>query len=400
LENNKYLYSKAYFKILNLIKDNPDEDVFVVCGGQGAGKTISILELFIQALLSESQEATVLSSELSKMKRTVIRDYVKICNDWGVIHEITDFNRSESKHEYNNGSYIDFLGADSSDVGKGFRRDLLYINEADKLEVDQAVQFISRAKLTIIDYNPDNIFWGDDFINDNNFLILTFEDNEFLSEQERKSILDYKTRGFINPELPFEELFSEANIKSKYWANKWRVYGLGLVGRIDGVVFDNYDVIQTIPEEAKLVYYGCDFGFSVSKLAVVSVYKLNDRFILNEEVYSNEKTNDEVIMLFNYNNPTPMYCDYAEPKSIRELQMSGINAVPCESKTDIKKHAIQKLHQNNFSVTSKSLNLIDELRVFKYNKTTGLPQKNNQDHLIDAMLYAVGSGEGWNWNYL
>jgi phage terminase large subunit len=195
---NKYKYSKAYFKILDLITKNPKEKVFVIRGGQGASKTISILELIIQSLLSSEKEATVLSSELAKMKRTVIRDYKKICKDWGIIQNETDFNKSESKHEYSNDSYIDFLGADVNDVGKGFRRDILYINEADKMNIDTAIQFISRAKLTIIDYNPDSLFWGDEFINNNNFITLTFEDNEYLSQSEVDSILDYKLKGKIH----------------------------------------------------------------------------------------------------------------------------------------------------------------------------------------------------------
>ena len=156
LTENKYKYTKAYYKILDLIKSNPDENVFVIRGGQGASKTVSIIELLIQSLCSQTKEATILSSELSKMKRTVIRDYKKICKDWGVLENEHDFNKSESKHEYFNGSYLDFLGADVNDVGKGFRRDILYINEADKMDVDTAVQFISRASLTIIDYNPDS----------------------------------------------------------------------------------------------------------------------------------------------------------------------------------------------------------------------------------------------------
>ena len=218
--DNKYKYSKGYFKILNLIVSNPKETVFVIRGGQGASKTISILELVIQSLLSSEKEVSILSSELAKMKRTVIRDYKKICKDWGVLKYESDFNKTESKHDYENGSYLDFLGADVNDVGKGFRRDILYINEADKLEIDTAVQFISRAKLTIIDYNPDTLFWGDDYINENNFITLTFEDNEFLPESEVNSILDYKIKGFFNPSLPFELLFKEENIKSNYWANK------------------------------------------------------------------------------------------------------------------------------------------------------------------------------------
>lgn len=400
MENaNKYNYTKAYFKIKELILNNPNETVFVIRGGQGASKTISIVQLIIQSLLTSEKEAAILSSELSKMKRTVVRDYKKICKDWGVIVDDDGWNKSECKHEYFNGSYLDFLGADVNDVGKGFRRDILYINEADKMDVNTAVQFISRAGLTIIDYNPDSLFWGDDYINENNFLSLTFEDNEYLSESERNSILDYKQKGFKNPNLPDNELFNEDNIASKYWSNKWRVYGMGLVGSIEGAVFENYDVIDVLPENAKLEYYGCDFGFSVSKLAIISVWKLDGRYILKEEVYANDITNDAVIGLFNYQKGKPVYCDYAEPKSIRELQMTGINALPCESKTDIKKHAIQKLHQNGFSVV-KSDNLLNELRLYRYNEKTQQPEKSKQDHLIDAMLYAIGSGENYTWNYL
>jgi len=113
---NKYKYTKAYFKVLDLIKSNPQENVFVVRGGQGAGKTVSIIQLIIQSLCSSPKEATILSSELSKMKRTVIRDYKKICKDWGVLANELDYNKSESKHEYQNGSYLDFLGADVNDV--------------------------------------------------------------------------------------------------------------------------------------------------------------------------------------------------------------------------------------------------------------------------------------------
>jgi len=240
---------------------NPDETVFVIRGGQGASKTVSIIELLIQSLLASTKEVSVISSELSKMKRTVIRDYKKIAKDWGALRN-DDFNRSESKHEYPNDSYIDFLGADVNDIGKGFRRDIVYINEADKMDIDTAVQFISRAGLTIIDYNPDSLFWGDDYINENNFLTLTFEDNEYLPKSEVDSILDYKAKGFHNPNLPFELLFKEENVKSSYWSNKWRVYGLGMVGSLDGVVFDNWEQIDEIPSEARLLGYGLDFGNS------------------------------------------------------------------------------------------------------------------------------------------
>jgi phage terminase large subunit len=387
---NKYRYSKAYFKILDLILSNPNEDVFVIRGGQGAGKTITILELIIQALLSSTKEATVLSSELAKMKRTVIRDYKKICKDWGVIQNETDFNKSESKHEYPNDSYIDFLGADVNDVGKGFRRDILYINEADKIDIDTAVQFISRAKLTIIDYNPDSLFWGDDYINENNFITLTFEDNEFLPESEVKSILDYKTRGFHNPDLPIDKLFDDQNIKSQYWANKWRVYGCGLVGSLDGVVFDNWKMIDTLPPEARLLGYGLDFGYSNDPTAIVEIYNYNGQRILNEICYQKGLTNSQIAKFIH--TKLPVYCDSAEPKSIADLKSYGINAYAVTKGTDSINYGIQTMQKQSYLVTKKSINVINEFQKYTWDKDKKTNQRLNKpidnfNHAIDAIRY-------------
>lgn len=387
---NKYKYSKAYFKLLNLITSHPDEDVFVIRGGQGASKTISILQLVIQSLLSSTKEASVLSSELSKMKRTVIRDYKKIVKDWGVLRNETDFNKSESKHEYENDSYIDFLGADVNDVGKGFRRDILYINEADKMDIDTAVQFISRAGLTIIDYNPDSLFWGDDYINENNFITLTFEDNEYLPESERKSILDYKKKGFHNPNLPFELLFKEDNIKSSYWANKWRVYGLGLVGSLDGVVFENWKEIETLPKEARLIGYGLDFGYTNDPTSIIEVYKYNNFRLLNEICYNKGLSNAQIAKYID--TKLPVYCDSAEPKSIDELRTHKINAQAVTKGADSINYGIQIIQEHNYLVTKKSVNLINELQKYTWQKDKKTNEKLNKpidnfNHAIDAWRY-------------
>ena len=372
-----------------MIVSNPKETVFVICGGQGASKTISILELIIQSLLSTTKEASVVSSELSKMKRTVIRDYKKIGKDWGILGK-DDFNKSESKHEYPNESYIDFLGADVSDIGKGFRRDIIYINEADKLGIDTAVQFISRAGLTLIDYNPDSLFWGNDYINENNFIILTFEDNEYLPQSEVNSILDYKTKGFHNPNLPFEKLFEENNVKSAYWANKWRVYGLGLVGSLDGVIFNNWKKIDNLPTEARLIGYGLDFGYTNDPTAIIEVYKWNESRILNEICYQKELTNSQIAKKL---DPTiPCYCDSAEPKSIAELRKLGIRSRPVKKGAGSVNFGIQVMQGQEYLVTSHSVNLITELQKYTWDKDKKTGEKKNTpiddyNHAIDAIRY-------------
>ena len=388
---NKYKYSKAYFKILELIQNNPNENVFVVRGGQGASKTISILELIIQSLLSSDKEATVLSSELSKMKRTVIRDYKKICKDWGVINDESDFNKSESKHEYKNDSYLDFLGADVTDVGKGFRRDILYINEADKMDIETAIQFISRAKLTIIDYNPDSLFWGDDFINENNFITLTFEDNEYLSESEAKSILEYKQKGFHNPDLPFDLLFKEENIKSKYWANKWKVYGLGLVGALDGVVFDDWKECDSVPLGAELLGIGLDFGFNHPS-AATKVFRFNGDLYLDEILYQTGLQNSDIIRILKENGVTKgmtIVADSAEPKSINELKMAGLTVEPADKGGDSVRNSTDTLKQFKIFITRRSLNVKKEFSNCKWSKLKSGEPEDLNNHSIDGVRYVA-----------
>lgn len=389
LTENKYKYTKAYYKILDLIKSNPDENVFVIRGGQGASKTVSIIELLIQSLCSATKEATILSSELSKMKRTVIRDYKKICKDWGVLENEHDFNKSESKHEYFNGSYLDFLGADVNDVGKGFRRDILYINEADKMDVDTAVQFISRASLTIIDYNPDSLFWGDDYINENNFITLTFEDNEYLADSEVKSILDYKAKGFFDTDLPTESIFGDGNIKNKYWSNKWRVYGLGLVGNLDGIVFDNWDVIEDVPSGARLIGIGLDFGYTNDPTAAIEVYQYNGKRILNEIIYRTGMLNGDIAKVLPKN--TFIYADSAEPKSIEEIRRAGVNIMPVTKGADSIMFGIQTMQTQEYLITSKSKNVLNEFQKYIWQKDKRGDTQNKPidkyNHAIDAIRY-------------
>lgn len=395
-QENKYKYTKAYFKILDLIMSNPNEDVFVIRGGQGASKTVSIVELVIQSLLNSEKEATILSSELSKMKRTVIRDYKKICKDWGIIKDETDFNRSESKHEYVNGSYLDFLGADVNDVGKGFRRDILYINEADKMDIDTAVQFISRAGLTIIDYNPDSLFWGDDYINENNFITLTFEDNEYLSKSEVKAILGYKEKGFFNTNLEEKELFKESNIKNKYWANKWKVYGLGKVGSLDGVVFNNWEIIESIPIDAKYIKTGVDFGYTNDPTTIIDKYTYNGIPIYDEALYEKGLVNSIIakkLKSFKRN----VIADSAEPKSIIEIKNYGILIKGAAKGADSISFGVQNIQSyEKFYVTKRSINLIEELKKYIWAKDRKGNSMNipidNYNHCIDPIRY-IEEGE-------
>ncbi len=365
----------------------------VIQGGQGASKTFSILILLIQHAASKpNKEILILSAELTKMRLTVIKDFVKIMQTSGIYQDSRFI--AGTLYRFPNGSFIKFIGLDKSDVGKGLRSDVAYFNEVNKIDSETYRQVASRAGKVFADYNPDAEFFIHTEVlgrNDVDYLELTFRDNELLSDRERSEILRYKELGYNGNE-----------IINKYWANKWRVYGLGLVGSIDGVVFENWSIIDTLPKEARLLFGGIDFGFATSKFAAVNIYQYNGEYILEELVYATNLTNQDAarLMIERGYKGALMYCDSAEPKSIEELRRANINAVACDSKQDIKKFAIQKLNTKNFNVLKNSSNLVNELRYYVWDDKSGKPKKSDLDHLIDGLLYSIGSDGKYSGNYL
>jgi len=257
MDGFNYKPTTALWKIKKLIRDGlpkfkeNQQKVFVIQGGQGAGKTIAILQIIIDYVERNKAEVTVCSAELSKLKDTALNDYLKIMQDWGFYKE-KRFNKSESSYNYKAGHFVEFIGLDKKDVGKGRRRKIVYINEANKTTLQQYTDITARADLVIIDYNPDGYFYGHDLITDFNFINLTYLDNEFLSQNEVRNILSYYERGY----------YEDGTVKNHFWKNKWLVYGKGEVGSVEGRVFldwtkNTYRDFLQLPFKS---FYGVDWG--------------------------------------------------------------------------------------------------------------------------------------------
>lgn len=399
-----YHPTTALKKIANLKKSTR-----VIQGGQGAGKTIGI-EMIIQnyGMHNPNKEITIIQAELSKLKKTAMRDFQKILRSYGMWVE-DDWNKTDSIYRLPNGTYFEFIGLDKADVGKGFRRDVVFFNELNKggITLDTYIQFASRAVVTYIDFNPDRRFWLYDEIipdADTDLLVLTHEDNEYLPYSERKQILKYKEKGFFNPELPLKILFEEENIKSKYWANKHKVYGLGITGALEGIVFDDWAVIDKIPLEADYLGSGLDFGYSNDPSVLIDVYRYNKQLIFDEVFYRTGLKNNQIAVLSEDFERPPLkkgekpriirrqiYADSAEPKSIDEIWDCGIAIYGAKKGPDSIRFGLSLLQENHFKVTARSLNVIGDLN----NHTWAIDRDGNAlnvpvklyKHSPDAMRY-------------
>tara|TARA_R100000655_G_scaffold17819_2_gene37746 strand:- start:628 stop:1788 length:1161 start_codon:yes stop_codon:yes gene_type:complete len=361
----------------------------IIQGGTSAGKTFGILPILIdRATKTPNTEISIVAESIPHLRRGCLRDFLKIMK-WTNRYFDDRFHKSHLKYEFANGSFIEFFSADDSSKLRGARRDILYINECNNITFEAYNELSIRTKKEVVlDFNPANEFWvhtelkGED---DADFIILTYKDNEGLDE------------GIVQQ---IEKNRLKANT-SAYWRNWWTVYGEGKVGQLQGAVFTNYKIIDTIPSEARLLGIGLDFGYTNDPTSIIEIYKHNETRILNEVTYQTGLLNSDIAKLLP--KSIPVYADSAEPKSIADIQRYGITIKGVTKGKDSINYGIDVMQQESYLVTSQSTNLIKELRSYCWDSDKTGKRLNKPidkfNHALDAVRYHEMETLGMNNNY-
>jgi len=376
-KKNKFKYTTAIKKIRGLNKR-----IKVIPGGSSAGKTIAILMILIDKAIKTPQlRISVVAESMPHLRRGALRDFLNIMKETNRFIP-SHWNISNSIYTFSNGSYMEFFGADQPDKLRGGRRDILYVNECNSIDYESYTQLAIRTNEDIyLDYNPSSKFWANTELqnqDDVDFLTLTYRDNEALP----KTIIDQL------------ESYREKAKTSTYYQNWVKVYLDGQMGNIEGTIYQDYEVIDQIPEDARLLGYGCDFGYASDPLALIALYKYNDSIIADEVIYQTGLLNSELAsQMKQLNIKGEIYADSSEPKSIAELKKYGFQIKPVEKGRDSINYGIQVLQQNKMLITKHSNNLLEELQkyMWKRDKNGGYETTpiDSYNHGCDALRYVA-----------
>jgi phage terminase large subunit len=300
------------------------------------------------------------------------------------MYEPENFNKSSLVYTFSNGAYIEFFSADAESKLRGARRDVLFVNECNNITWEAYYQLAIRTRRFIyLDYNPVSEFWVDtELINDSDtdFVVLTYKDNEALDLSIIKEI----------------EKAKEKALTSTYWANWWSVYGLGNIGSLQGTVFENWAQCDSIPNEAEFIAYGMDFGFTNDPSTLIAVYRYNGELYINELIYQTKLTNSDLIARLKelgIKSHEMIVADSAEPKSIEDLRRAQFRVEGAKKGADSIRNSIDTLQAFKLNVTKSSINLVKELRNYKWvtdndGKHTSQPI-DSYNHAIDAIRYVA-----------
>ena len=293
---------------------------------------------------------------------------------------------NETKHIYifPNKSFIEFISFDKFGKAHGPRRDILFLNEANNIPYIIADQLITRTrKIVWMDWNPSEEFWYYTEMqgkrDDIDFLVLTYLDNEALDDVSKAEILQHRN--------------------NKEW---WTVYGEGKLGVITTRIHKDWLIIDEIPHEARLTARWLDFGYTNDPTSVGDVYEYNGGYVVDEQLYQkgmlNKSIADVILSL-----PTPqtlVIADSAEPKSIDEIKMYGVNIIGVSKhKGDTKADtfinwSIGITQNQRISITRRSFNTLKEYRnylwlVDKNGKILNVEDPKCANHSMRGIHYVL-----------
>lgn len=363
--------------ILYLANLEAKEDIIVNQGGTSSGKTYAILQALCSKAISErGQVITVAGQDIPNLKSGALRDMETIVDTSPQLRAlVTAYNKTERTYTFRSGSIIEFKSYDDGQDAKSGKRDYLFVNEANGIPYEVYTELEMRTRKQVyIDYNPNEEFWVHAHVLSDPATRLFISDhrhNPFLSERQHQRIEALKDKD--------EELF--------------KVYARGLTGKIEGLIFRNYVIVDSIPEGAELIAYGLDFGFTNDPTGLLAVYRLNGELYLDEMLYETGLTNQAIcerMIAQGVSKYIEIVADSAEPKSIAEISNMGFRVMPADKGPDSVKNSIDIIKRFKLNVTRRSTNLRKELGSYKWKVKDGKPINVPVDflnHLIDPLRY-------------
>ncbi|MEI7502744.1 MAG: terminase large subunit [Paludibacter sp.] len=369
---------KSDLFISNLAATGPTatERIIINQGGTSSGKTYTIIEiLFCIAIREPKSVITVVGQDIPNLKKGAYRDAKNIWGDSELYQQCFGKpNETERIFTCSNGSIIEFNSYQDEQDAKSGKRDYLFVNEANGIDYKIYWQLAIRTKKNIfIDYNPTSRFWAHDIMSDKNtrVIISDHRDNIYLTQEQHDRI-----EGITDKELH-------------------KVYARGLTGKIDGLVYTNWQLVDEMPKDYKKRFTGIDFGFTNDPTAIIDVRLSQGELWVDEYEYQTGMLNSDIAKVIKANGISLIdtVADSAEPKSIAELRTYGIKIEGAQKGADSIKNGIDILKRYKINITKRSTNIRKEILSYKWkvDRDGNLTNEpiDNFNHSLDPLRYVA-----------
>lgn len=377
------------FKVGPLFRRNLQtrKNIVIHVGGTRAGKTFSVLLYFwYLSMTVKNLKFLVCRKTGPALRITVYKDFQDILRETqtGTLYHWDKTEKSFTNLATN--SFILFTAIDEIEKIKGGQFNYIFMNEANQFD-EKEFQILkmrlsarredNRPNQIILDLNPSDYYgWVREYIEKNiaeiDLIESNYQTNPFLGEDYIRMILELKNQD--------EHL--------------WRIYGLGKWDKPENIVYNKWEIIEDKDFDELNDYewesYGLDFGYN-SPVALVHIKVKKDDIYVRELIYQTKLLINDIADLMEgmgVSKEIIVYADPSSPESIRYLQERGFWVEAGDRNV---KDGIKRLQMCKIWITKSSVNLIDEIKNYSFqkkdDKVLDEPVKW-KDHALDALRYA------------
>jgi phage terminase large subunit len=364
-------------------------NVFVLEGGSRSSKTISIIQfwLWYAQINKGTPKRVVICRKVGVwIKTTVLFDFIKVLKAYGWYSDKA-FNKTDKIYKLFDTEFW-FVGLDDQQKLHGLTTDAFWINEAIEASKDDMDQLEMRCSgFGILDYNPsEEEHWIYENVckrPDAKFIHSTMLHNAFLPDNMRRKILSYAP--------------TEINYKNGTADKiKWEIYGLGKRAKIEGLIFESFEIVPDIPLWVKKRFTAIDFGYTFDPTAIVEIgiLEAENQFFIDELCYQTHMLSKDIIKkLKEVNDSREIISESADPRLVQEISNAGFNIHAVEKGAGSVMAGLDKMKGMKLCITARSNNAIKEFKNYTYKQDKNMKWLNEPiddfNHIIDASRYVV-----------
>lgn len=417
--DHKFLFKGNYVPVINILQEHKEEagvsswayihdveevfdveveadhNYYIVVGDRefnvhNSSKTYSLIQWFIVYALKERRPTRVVISRKKGtwLNATVWVDFYNILLELG-LREGIDYRRNKTLHQIAiNNTTFEFVGLDDVQKLHGLTVDIFWINEAMEASKDDFDQLEQRtSRFAVLDYNPsaeqhwiyDTVCTRDDCYFDHSTML----QNPFIPENSRRKILSYE---------PTEENFAQGTADER----KWKIYGLGMRAALEGLVFNNIEYIDQIPESIDKRAYSVDYGFAQDPSTCIEVGYYQNNLYVDEKFYKTGMLTREIIAeltALQRQRRLPIISESADPRMVEEIRQAGLPIFPVHKYGGSIEAGIDFMRGCKIYVTNRSVNAKKEFENYtyaqdRYGNWLNIPV-DDFNHVIDSLRYVV-----------
>ena len=405
----------VYYPLYN----DTEKPIILITGGRGSGKSFAV-STFLERLSFEMKHLQNEHGERENIVHNILFSrYTMVSAEMSVIPEFLEKVDADGTGRYFHatkqdvlntatGAKIMFRGIKTSSGNQTAK--LKSIHGITTFVCDEAEEWTSEKEFSTIMYSirqkgiQNRIIIVMNPTDKYHFIYKKYIENTHRIEyfdgvpvqiSTHPSVLHIHTTYLDNIENLSDEFLRNAEYSKK---NRPEEYAHTFMGRwtdeVEGVVYDNWDIVDEFPEGCKHQALGLDFGFTNDPSAGVRCGVLGDDIYFDELFYETGMLSTDIIRALKEKGcDLEVIADSADPRLIQEISNAGIIIYPVLKYAGSIEAGIDKLKTMRIHVTRRSKNLQMELRNYTWAKDKDDNYINKPidayNHLMDACRYYV-----------